>query len=324
MINRRLFAAGLLAAPFATSAVAQTWQPSGPIKMVVAYPAGGPTDVIARIVAADIAGPLGQQVVVENVSGGAGAIGTRAVAKAKPDGLTITFGNNQTHGNNMFMLKEPGYDAVKDFAPLAGAGAFEHVFVVKNELPAKTIEEVISLAKAKPGELNYGSTGIGSGSHLSTELFMARTGIKMTHVPYRGAAPLVQDLMGGRIDISNSTLPSVLAQIKAGQIRAVAIGSTKRNAKLPDVATLEEQGVMGANASSWAAFFAPAATPQPALDRLSAEIMKSLQKPEVVEKIDKLGFTVEPRDPAQFKPYQVQEIATWVKIAKDAGIQPGE
>jgi tripartite-type tricarboxylate transporter receptor subunit TctC len=324
MINRRLFAASLLAAPFATSAVAQTWQPSGPIKMVVAYPAGGPTDVIARIVAADIAGPLGQQVVVENVSGGAGAIGTRAVAKAKPDGLTITFGNNQTHGNNMFMLKEPGYDAVKDFAPLAGAGAFEHVFVVKNELPAKTIQEVISLAKAKPGELNYGSTGIGSGSHLSTELFMARSGIKMTHVPYRGAAPLVQDLMGGRIDISNSTLPSVLAQIKAGQIRAVAIGSTKRNAKLPDVATLEEQGVTGANASSWAAFFAPAATPQPALDRLSAEIMKSLQKPEVVEKIDKLGFTVEPRDPAQFKPYQVQEIATWVKIAKDAGIQPGE
>lgn len=324
MINRRLFSAGLLAAPFANPAVAQTWQPSGPIKMVVAYPAGGPTDVIARIVAADIAGPLGQQVVVENVSGGAGSIGTRAVAKAKPDGLTITFGNNQTHGNNMFMLKEPGYDAVKDFAPLAGAGAFEHVFVVRNDLPAKTIQEVIALAKAKPGELNYGSTGIGSGSHLSTELFMARTGIKMTHVPYRGAAPLVQDLMGGRIDISNSTLPSVLAQIKAGQIRAVAIGSAKRNPKLPDVATLEQQGVTGANASSWAAFFAPAATPQPVLDRLSGEIMKSLSKPEVVEKIDKLGFTVEPRDPAQFRPYQVQEIATWVKIAQDAGIQPGE
>ena len=324
MINRRLFGAGLLTAPFAAPAIAQTWQPAGPIKMVVAYPAGGPTDVIARIVAADIAGPLGQQVVVENLSGGAGSVGTRAVAKAKPDGLTITFGNNQTHGNNMFMLKEPGYDAVKDFAPLAGAGAFEHVFVVKNELPAKTIQEVIALAKAKPGELNYGSTGIGSGSHLSTELFMARTGIKMTHVPYRGAAPLVQDLIGGRIDISNSTLPSVLAQIKAGQIRAVALGSARRNPKLPEVATLEEQGVTGANASSWAAFFAPAATPQPALDVLSAEILKSLKKPEVVEKIGNLGFSVEPRDPAQFKPYQVQEIATWVKIAKDAGIQPEE
>ncbi|MBL0900839.1 MAG: tripartite tricarboxylate transporter substrate binding protein, partial [Reyranella sp.] len=213
---------------------------------------------------------------------------------------------------------------VKDFAPLAGAGAFEHVFVVKNELPAKTIQEVIALAKAKPGELNYGSTGIGSGSHLSTELFMARTGTKMTHVPYRGAPPLVQDLVGGRIDISNSTLPSVLAQIKAGQVRAVALGSTKRNPKLPDVATLEEQGVTGANASSWAAFFAPAGTPQPALDRLSAEILKSLRNPEVVAKIDNLGFTVEPRDPAQFKPYQAQEIATWVKIAKDAGIEAGE
>jgi len=323
-MKRRVFAAGLVAAPFIKPAVAQPWAPSGPIKMVVAYPAGGPTDVIARIVAADIAGPLGQQVIVENVSGAAGAIGTRTVAKAKPDGLTITFGNNQTHGNNMFMLKDPGYDAIKDFAPLAGAGAFEHVFVVRKDLPAETIQDVIKLAKEKPGALNYGSTGIGSGSHLSTELFMARTGIKMTHVPYRGAPPLVQDLVGGRIDISNSTLPSVLAQINGKQIRGVAIGSPKRNPKLPDVATLEEQGVKGANASSWAGFFAPAATPQPILDRLSGEILASLRKPEVVARIDQLGFTVEPRDPAAFRPYQVEEIATWMKIAKDAGIQPEE
>ena len=292
--------------------------------MIVAYPAGGPTDVIARIVAADITGALGQQVIVENISGASGAIGTRTVAKAKPDGLTITFGNNQTHGNNMFMLKDPGYDAIKDFAPLAGAGAFEHVFVVRKDLPAETIQDVIKLAKEKPGALNYGSTGIGSGSHLSTELFMARTGIKMTHVPYRGAPPLVQDLVGGRIDLSNSTLPSVLAQINGKQIRGVAIGSPKRNPKLPDVATLEEQGVKGANASSWAGFFAPAATPQPILDRLSGEILASLKKPEVVARIDQLGFTVEPRDPATFRPYQVEEIATWMKIARDGGIQPEE
>jgi tripartite-type tricarboxylate transporter receptor subunit TctC len=292
--------------------------------MVVAYPAGGPTDAIARIVAADMAGPLGQQVVVDNVSGASGAIGTRSVARAKPDGLTITFGNNQTHGNNMFMLREPGYDAIADFAPLAGAGAFEHVFVVRNGLAAKTIQDVIKLAREKPGALNFGSTGIGSGSHLSTELFMARTGIKMTHIPYRGAAPLVQDIIGERIDVSNSTLPSVLTQIVAGKMRAVAIGSAKRNPKLPDVATLEEQGVSGANASSWAAFFAPAATPQPILARLSGEIMASLRKPDVVSKIDGLGFTIELRDPAAFKPYQASEIATWIKIAKDAGIQPEE
>ena len=324
LLKRRLFTTGVLAAPFVKSAFAQAWVPSAPIRMIVAYPAGGPTDVIARIVAADISGSLGQQVIVENVSGAAGAIGTRTVAKAKPDGLTITFGNNQTHGNNMFMLKDPGYDAVKDFAPLAGAGAFEHVFVVKNDLPAQNIQDVIKLAREKPGALNYGSTGVGSGSHLSTELFMARTGIKMTHVPYRGAPPLVQDLVGGRIDISNSTLPSVLAQINANQIRGLAIGSPKRNPYLPTVPTLEEQGVTGANASSWAGFFAPAATPQPVLDRLSGEIMTSLKKPEVVPKIDKLGFTVEPRDPATFRPYQIQEIATWMKIAKDAGIQPEE
>src|SRR5258707_573654 len=324
MLKRRLFTAGLVAAPFVRPAFAQAWAPSAPIRMIVAYPAGGPTDVIARIVAADMTGPLGQQVIVENVSGAAGAIGTRTVAKAKPDGLTITFGNNQTHGNNMFMLKDPGYDAVKDFAPLAGAGAFEHVFVVRNDLPAQTIQDVIKLAKEKPGALNYGSTGIGSGSHLSTELFMARTGTKMTHVPYRGAAPLVQDLVGGRIDISNSTLPSVLAQINGKQIRGVAIGSAKRNSKLPNVPTLEEQDVKGANASSWAGFFAPAGTPQPILDRLSGEILASLKKPEVVERIDKLGFTVEPRDPATFRPYQIEEIATWMKIARGAGIQPEE
>ncbi len=321
-MTRRAFAGAVLAAPFVRSAHAQAWAPSGPIKMVVAYPAGGPTDAIARIVAADMTGPLGQQVVVENVSGASGAIGTRAVAKAKPDGLTITFGNNQTHGNNMFMLKDPGYDAIRDFAPLAGAGAFEHVFVVRNGLPVKTIKELIALAREKPGTLNFGSTGIGSGSHLSTELFMARTGIKMTHVPYRGAPPLVQDIIGDRIDVSNSTLPSVLPHIVAGKMRGLAIGSAKRNPKLPDVPTLEEQGVTGANASSWAAFFAPAGTPQPVLDRLSAEIMTSLRKAEVVSKIDGMGFTVDLRDPAAFRPYQAQEIATWVKIAKDAGIEP--
>src|SRR5258708_33318329 len=294
MLKRRLFAAGVLAAPCGRPVFAQAWAPSAPIRMIVAYPAGGPTDVSARIAAGDMTGALGQQVIVENVSGAAGAIGTRTVAKAKPDGLTITFGNNQTHGNNMFMLKDPGYDAVKDFAPLAGAGAFEHVFVVRNELPAKSIQDVIKIAKEMPDRMNYGSTGIGSGSHLSTELFMARTGIKMTHVPYRGAPPLVQDLVGGRIDISNSTLPSVLAQIKAGQIPALAIGSPKRNPKLPNVAALEDEGVTGANASPWPGLFPPAATPQPILDRLSGEILASLKKPDVVAPIHPLGFPLHP------------------------------
>ncbi len=304
---------------------AQTpWSPTKPIKLVVAYPAGGPTDVIARIVAQDISGPLGQNVVVENVAGAAGALGTRQVAKAEADGHTITFGNNQTHGNNMFMLKEPGYDAVKDFAPLAGVGAFEHVFVTRKDLPVKGIQDVVKLAKDKPGELNYGSTGLGSGSHLSTELFMARTGTKMTHVPYRGAAPLVQDMMGGRIDIANSTLSSVIGQIQSGDLKGVAIGSAKRNPKLPDVPTLQEQGIQGADAASWTAFFAPAGIPAPARDRLSREIIASLRKPETLAALDKIGFTVQIIEPDAFRAYQTKEIEVWTEIARTAGIKPGE
>ena len=314
---------GLLAAPlFIRGASAQAWSPSRPVKLVVAYPAGGPTDGIARIVAQDISGPLGQQVVVENVGGASGSIGTRQVARADADGHTITFGNNQTHGNNMFLLKEPGYDAVKDFYPLAGAGAFEHIFVVKNDLPVRTIPELIALAKSKPDALNYGSTGVGSGSHLSTELFMVRTGIKMTHVPYRGAAPLVQDIVGNRIDVANSTMASVFTQIQGGLLRGIAIGSPKRNPQLPNVATLREQGVTDADAESWTGFFAPAATPQVALDRLSREILASLAKPSVVEAITKLGFTITVRDPAAFRPYHAQEMQTWAEIIRAANIQP--
>ncbi len=320
-VTRRL-ALGLFAgaALLATAAGAQTY-PSRVVKMVVPYPAGGPTDVIARIVAEELARDLGQNVVVENLAGASGAVGTRVVAKAEPDGYTIVFGNNQTHGNNMFLLKEPGYDAVKDFAPLAGAGAFEHVFVVKNDLPAKTIPELIALAKKDPGVLNYGSTGIGSGSHLATELFMTRTRIRMTHVPFRGAAPLVTELMAGRLDVSNSTLPSVLAQFQAGQMRAIGIASPRRNPQAPDVPTLREQGIANADAESWAAFFAPANTPKPILDRLSGAIMAILNKPDVRERITKLGFTLNVRDPEAFRPYLAQEIQTWAEIIRAANIK---
>lgn len=296
--------------------------PSKTVTLVVPYPAGGPTDAIARFVAQDLSATLGHSVVVDNRAGASGAVGTRAVAKADPDGHTIVFGNNQTHGNNMFLLKEPGYDAVKDFAPLAGVGAFEHAFVVRKDLPAKDIKELIALAKADPGKLNYGSTGVGSGSHLAMELFMARTGIKMTHVPFRGAAPLVQEIIGGRIDIANSTLPSVLEQINAGTLRALALASPERNPRATDIPTLREQGISDADADSWAAFFAPAATPAPIVDQLSKAIIASIAKPAVTEQILKLGFTLKVRDPAAFRPYHLQEIATWENIIKAAGVKP--
>jgi tripartite-type tricarboxylate transporter receptor subunit TctC len=314
---------GLVAGAVFAPAIARAQSfPSKPITLVVPYPAGGPTDAIARFVAQEMSSTIGQSVVVDNRAGASGAVGTRAVAKADPDGHTFIFGNNQTHGNNMFLLKDPGYDAVKDFAPVAGVGAFEHAFVVRKDLPAKNIAELIALAKADPDKLNYGSTGVGSGSHLAMELFMQRTGIRMTHVPFRGAAPLVQEIIGGRIDIANSTLPSVLEQINAGNLRALALASPERNPRAKDIPTLREQGVSNADADSWAAFFAPAATPAPVLEKLSQAVMAAIAKPEITEKILKLGFTLKVRDPAAFKPYHLQEIATWEKIIKDAGVKP--
>jgi tripartite-type tricarboxylate transporter receptor subunit TctC len=321
MLDRRSFVAAVAAAPFAQKAFAQSF-PTKPLRLIVAYPAGGPTDGIARIVAQDMAAALGQNIVVENVGGGAGSIGTRQVARADADGHVFTFGNNQTHGNNMFLLKEPGYDAVKDFTPLGSPGSFEHVFVVKNELPVKSIQELIALAKSKPGELNYGSTGAGSGSHLSTELFMAKTDIKMQHVPFRGAAPLIQEMIANRIDVANSTLGSVFQQIQAGTIRAIGIASPKRNPILKDVPTLQEQGVAGANAESWTGFFAPANLPADIAAKLSKEIIASLNKPTVREAIEKLGFTMNVRDAAQLKAYQVSEIKVWEEIIKAAGVRP--
>jgi tripartite-type tricarboxylate transporter receptor subunit TctC len=304
------------------SAQGAAWAPTRSLTLVVPYPAGGPTDAIARIVARDLEGPLGQSVLVDNRAGASGAVGTRSVARGEPDGHTFVFGNNQTHGNNMFLLKEPGYDAVKDFAPLAGVGAFEHVYVVRKDLPARTISELIALAKAEPGKLNYGSTGVGSGSHLSFELFLARTGTRMTHVPFRGAPPLVQELLGGRIDIANSTLPSVLGQIRSGDLRAIALASPTRTAAVPDVPTLREQGVANADADSWAAFFAHAGTAPAALDRLSREIIASLGRPAVKEAIGKLGFTLNVRDPAAFRPYHAQEMQTWADVIRTAGVEP--
>ena len=327
MPHTRRAALGLLAGAAASLAARPAradWAPGRVVRMVVPYPAGGPTDAIARHVAQDLAASLGQNVVVENMAGASGAVGTRAVKRAEPDGLTIMLGNNQTHGSNMYLLREPGYDAVADFAPLAGAGAFEHVFVVRNTLPVRSMGELVDLARKEPGRLNYASTGVGSGSHLSTELFMARTGVSMSHVPFRGAAPLVTELMAGRVDLSNSTLPSVLGQIQAGTLRAVGLASPHRNRHIPEVATLREQGIADADMESWTAFFAPARVPAPALERLSREVTASLARPQTRDALDRIGFTVEARDPAAFAPFQAAELRRVEEVIQAAKLSRAE
>lgn len=319
--NRRRLLAGaiaLLAAPHAVRA--QTF-PAKPVRIVVPYPPGGPTDALARIIANEIQGDLGQSVIVENKPGGAGSIGTRGVAKGEADGYTLVLGNNQTHVNNRFLIKDADYDPVKDFAPVAGLADLQHVLVVRNDLPAKNIAELVALAKKDPGKLNYGSTGIGSGSHLAMELFKTKTGTDMTHIPYQGAGPMAAEVMAGRIDLAFATLPSVLGQIKAGSMRALALASGVRNPQLPDVPLLKEQGLPDAEADSWLALFVPAATPAPAQERLSKAVLAAMAKPQLAEGAAKLGFVLSVRDPKAFAAYHNAEMAKWEAVIKAAKVE---
>jgi tripartite-type tricarboxylate transporter receptor subunit TctC len=318
--TRRAALASILTIATISMAHAQEF-PSKTVRIVVPYPPGGPTDALARIIANEIQGDLGQTVIVENKPGGAGSIGTRSVAKGESDGHLIVLGNNQTHANNKFLIKDADYDPQKDFAPIAGLGDLQHILVVRNDLPAKSVSELIEFAKKNPGKMNYGSTGIGSGSHLAMELFKSRTGTDMTHIPYTGAGPMAQEVMAGRIDLAFATLPSVLGQIKGGTMRALAVASTGRAPQLPDVPTLAEQGLKDSEADSWLALFAPAAAPEAARKKLTNAVTAALAKPTVAEGVVKLGFALKVRDPAAFAAYHADELKKWEAVIKAAKVE---
>lgn len=319
--RRRLLAATAATLSLPAVAGAQTF-PSRPVKIVVPYPPGGPTDGLARIVAEEIRADLGQNVIVENMAGASGAIGTRSVARAEADGHTLVFGTNQTHCTNAFLLKEPGYDPLKDFAPLAALADLQHVLVLKKDLAAATGPDLAALAKKEPGKLNYGSTGLGSGSHLAMELFKARTGSDMQHVPFPGAAPMAQEIMAGRIDAAMATLPSVLGMIQGGQMKAAALASATPAPQLAGLGLLKDQGITDAEADAWLAFFAPAAIPPAVRDRLANAILTAMRKPEVKERAGKLGFAVNLKDPGQLAAFQAAEMKKWRAVAEAAGLKP--
>lgn len=323
-MSRRTALGALAAAAAAPTAVLAQAFPSRQIRIVVPYPPGGPTDALARIVGAEMQAVLGQAVIVENRPGASGAIGSREVAKADADGHTLVLGNNQTHATNSFLLKEPGYDPLTDFTPVAGLADLQHVLVVKNDLGAGTVAELVAIAKKDPGKLNYGSTGLGSGSHLAMELFKARTGTQMQHVPFRGAAPMAQEIAAGRIDVAFATLPSVLGQIEGNLMKGIAVASLARAPQLPGIPLLKEQGVTDGEADSWLALFAPGKTPQAALDTLSRAVLAALAKPDIKAKAVGQGIAVNVRSPADFKIYQKAEIERWSKVARDAGVKPAE
>ena len=294
--------------------------PSRPITIIVPYPAGGPVDITARLIAQSVGDGLGPPIVVDNRGGGAGVIGSVAVQHAEPDGHTLVLGTNQTHATNQSLLKSCPYDAVKDFAPVAGIAEIPHVLVVRRGLEAASVSELVALAKKSPGALNYASTGLGSASHLAAELFKTKAGVELQHIPFRGAAPMTTELLAGRVDVTFATLPSVVSHIEAGAVRALAVASARRAARLPNVPTLAEAGLAAVEADAWFALFAPAKTPAVTAERLHRSIAASLSTEAAKDAIAKQGMTPWLRSPAEIAAWLPGEIAKWAAVIKAAGV----
>lgn len=309
--------AALLAAP--ALARAQGF-PGKPIRIVVPYPAGGSIDALARLLAQDLQAANGWTVVVENKAGASGAVGTREVAKAEADGHTLVLGTNQTHATNAFLLKEPGYDPIASFLPIAGLADLQHALVVPKASTAMSVADLIALAKKEPGKLNYGSTGNGSASHLAMELFKAKTGTEMQHVAFRGAAPLSLELVAGRIDAAFSTLPTVISLVESGELRALAVASDRRAVQLPNVPTLAQASVAGGEADAWTALFAPAGTPKEAAATLGKAVRASASKPELVAAALKQGIAINVREGEAFARFQKAEVEKWANVARLAKV----
>lgn len=322
-ISRRGLALGLAAAGFvlaATQAGAQNY-PNKTITMVVPFAAGGSTDLVARILAQKLSEQMGVSVVVENRAGAGGNLGAAAVVKSAPDGYTVLYGTISTHTLNPLMAKKSAYDPVKDFEPVALVGSIPNVMVVHPSVPAKNVSELIAAAKADPAKYSYASSGIATPLHLSGEMFNKMAGTQMAHVPYRGAGPAMNDLVGGQVPVMFDNLPTSVEQIKAGKIRALGVTTKERVKQMPDIPTLDEQGLKGYETYSWQAIFAPAKTPKPVVDKLNAEILKALKDPALLARLDELTMTVTPSSPEKLGAFVEEQLATWTPITKATGVQ---
>lgn len=317
--RRRLEAVALALAVALTSplACAQSQSyPSKPIKLVVTFPTGGAPDILARILSEKA--QLGQPVLVDNKPGAGGNIGADFVAKAAPDGLTLVMGTVGTHAINGALYEKMPYDMVKGFAPIALVASAPNLLVVNNDLPVKTVADLIAYLKAHPNKLSFGSPGVGSSVHVSGELFKSMTGTTMTHVPYKGRQFAIPDLVGGSIQLMFDNMPSALPMAREGKIRAVAQTTAKRSPAAPDVPTVAET-IPGFEATTWFALFAPAGTPKATIDRLHAEVMRVYQLPEVQEKLKSLGLDPILSTPEELARYQTSEILKWAKVVKESG-----
>jgi tripartite-type tricarboxylate transporter receptor subunit TctC len=307
-----------IAAPFTFAQGAANY-PTKPVRLVVPFPAGGTTDILARAVAQKLSEAWGQQVIVDNRPGAGGNIGSDLVAKSKPDGYTLLMGTVGTHAINPSLYKNMPYDHVKDFVPVILVAGVPNVLVVNPSLPVHSVPELIAYAKANPGKLNFASSGNGTSIHLSGELFKAMTGVEMTHVPYKGSAPALTDLIGGQVQLMFDNLPSSLPFIKAGKLRALAVTSGARAAALPDLPTLAESGLPGFEASSWFGVLAPAGTPRDIVAKLNGAIAGWLASPEAKEKLLAQGAIAAGGAPEDFARHIGAETSKWAKVVKASG-----
>jgi len=308
--------AGLLIAGEAT---AQTNYPDRQIRLLVGFAPAGPADIAARVVAERLSEAWGKPVVVENITGATGNVAADRVAKAAPDGYTLMMAAGATIVTNVSLYDKLPFDPVKDFAPISQVVFTPNILAVNNDVPAKTVAELVALAKARPGELTFGSAGVGTSQHLAGELFKSMAGVNLQHVPYRGIAQVMPDLLGGRLTMVFGNISAVLPLARDNKVRAMAVTSIRRSASVPDMPTMAEQGFPGFDSNAWFGLMAPAGTPAPIIARLHAETVKILARPDVRKRFDELGMEVIGNTPTEFADVIKAEIPVWAKIIKASG-----
>jgi len=312
-----MLATGALAlAPLAAQAQAF---PSKSLTMIVPFSPGGTTDILARVVGAFMAKDLGQPVIIDNRPGAGGNIGAQMVARAAPDGYTILMGTVGTHAINQSLYKKMPFDPIKDFAPITRVALVPNLLVANPSQPFKTVKELIAYAKANPGKVTFASSGSGTSIHLSGEMFQQMAGVEMQHIPYKGSAPALTDLLGGQTAIMFDNMPSVIGHVRAGKLRPIAVTTPTRSPALPDVPTIAESGVPNYSATSWFGILAPAATPAPIIAKLNASILKALADPEVKKKLAEQGAEPHGEKPEQFAEFIRSETAKWGQTVKVSG-----
>ena len=309
-----------LSAGLVMAAHAQAQYPTKPIRLIVPFPPGGGSDALSRILGPKLSEGLGQQLVIENRPGAGANIGAEVAAKSPADGYTLLMGN-VAHTINATLYAKLGYDLIKDFAPVCLLASTPNIVVVHPSVPARSVKELIALARARPGALDVASSGAGSSAHLAGELFKSMAGIKMNHVPYKGGGPAVIALLSGEVSVGFATTPSVIQHVKNGRLRALAVTTAKRSPSTPDLPTVSEAGLKGYEAGTWYGLLVPSATPKEVVSRLNAESMKALATADVKQRLDNAGFEPIGTTPEQFGAYIRSETEKWGKVVRAAGVR---